>query len=466
MCVRLQKQCACDAAEQVPAQTIQTGVETQMYKTILTIEEQCLLALLEQKLAVQEAFSRGAAAQKMTTPETGMQNAAVRVNSISETDAQKSAMGMLRALSPAKQEAVFAMAKQHAVLSFLYDELAENEALQQPLREQWIRSCRQTVLQSFRLLFLTKYAVQLLEKEGILVVVLKGAAAAASYPQPELRKSGDIDLLVPDAQEWERACVLLEKDGFVKAEEQHANHHLVLRSPEGIEIEVHSAFSEPFDNVKMNQYMEKVMTASAQHVVHREIMGVPLPVLARPWHAYQLLLHMLQHFLRSGFGVKLLCDWVVLWQEDWTEEERETLHRLVRNSRIEGFAEMITSLCVICLGLPPECAPFAGRSVIETERFMKEILEAEEFGRSGVSRMVVMRGTGLADYIREFHHQTRLTYPKASRCILLWPVLWCMTFFGFLYRNHTLRNVATREIMEKAKRRSQLVEKLGLFQNK
>lgn len=419
------------------------GMDMHMNTTIMTKEEVCLLALLKEKLTI-----RVVSAEEAVAP---------------QTDARKAAVQKLRELSPSSQEAVFAMAKQHAVLSFLYDELAENEALQPPIREQWIKSCRQTVLQSYRLLFLTKYILQLLENAGISVVVLKGASAAASYPQPELRKSGDIDLFVPDTQDWKRACALLEKEGFAKAEEQHANHHMVLQSQEGIEVEVHSAFSEPFDNVKMNQYMEKVMTMSVQHVVRREIMDVPLPVLERPYHAYQLLLHMLQHFLRSGFGLKLLCDWVVLWQENWTEEERETLRQLVKNSRIEGFAEMITSLCVVCLGLPLECAPFPTRSVRETEHFMKEILEAEEFGKSGISRMVVMRGTGLTDYIREFHHQMRLTYPKAGRCALLWPVLWCMTFVGFVYRNRTLRKVSTKEIIKKAKRRSELVEGLRLF---
>lgn len=434
--------------------------------TIMTKEEICLLALLKEKLTLREVSAGEVETRKADAPQAGAPKAAVRETAIPKTGVPKAAAQKLHELSPSAQETVFAMAKQHAVLSFLYDEFAENAALQPPFREQWIKSSRQTVLQSYRLLFLTKYLIQLLENAGILVIVLKGAAAAASYPLPELRKSGDIDLFVPDKQDWKCACALLEKEGFVKAEEQHANHHMVLYTPEGIEIEVHSAFSEPFDNDKMNQYMEEVMTASAQHIVHRRIMGVSLPVLARPFHAYQLLLHMLQHFLRSGFGLKLLCDWVVLWQESWTEEERRTLRQLVKNSRIEGFAEMVTSLCVICLGLPRARSPFAVRSARETEYFMKEILEAEEFGKSGVSRMVVMRGTGPADYIREFHHQMRLTYPKAGGCVLLWPVLWGMTFVGFVYRNHTLRKVSTREIMKKAKRRSELVEGLRLFKNK
>lgn len=71
--------------------------------------------------------------------------------------------------------------------------------------------------------------------------------------------------------------------------------------------------------------------------------------------------------------------------------------------------------------------------------FMKEVFEAEEFGHSDTDRMVVLRGTKLTDYIREFHHQMKLTYPKASRCIVLYPALWVMTLCGFLYRNRKVR---------------------------
>ena len=97
------------------------------------------------------------------------------------------------------------------------------------------------------------------------------------------------------------------------------------------------------------------------------------------------------------------------------------------------------------------------------EELMAEIFEAEEFGHSGQDRMVTLRGTKITDYVREFHHQMKLTYPRAGRIVVLYPLLWGMTLCGFLYRNRTLRKVSSRQILQKAKKRSQITEQMRLF---
>ncbi len=96
---------------------------------------------------------------------------------------------------------------------------------------------------------------------------------------------------------------------------------------------------------------------------------------------------------------------------------------------------------------------------------MEEVFEAGEFGKTSPDRMVVLRGTGWISYIREFHHQMRLTYPKAGHIFILWPVLWIMTFTGFLYRNRSIRNVTGSAIIKKAAQRSRLAGKMKLFKN-
>ena len=96
--------------------------------------------------------------------------------------------------------------------------------------------------------------------------------------------------------------------------------------------------------------------------------------------------------------------------------------------------------------------------------FMKEVFEAGEFGKSSPDRMVVLRGRGiLLPFIREFHHQMKLTYPKAGKVIFIWPVLWVLTFAGFMHRNKSIRNVAGSAIIKKAVQRSFVVERMKLF---
>lgn len=53
-----------------------------------------------------------------------------------------------------------------------------------------------------------------------------------------------------------------------------------------------------------------------------EIMGYPIPVVSDAYYAYHLLLHMLQHFLRAGFGLKLPRLGRILEQGDRCKGER------------------------------------------------------------------------------------------------------------------------------------------------
>ena len=359
-------------------------------------------------------------------------------------------------------KAVTDRAEEHAVLSFLPQIMQQCHAPESLVRRA-TAAAQKTVGQNYRLLLADKYLTQLLEQEGIPVLILKGMATAGLYPVPELRKSGDIDLLLPDVQMTQKAIAVLERAGFVITESQHALHHVVFDSNDGFEIELHTILAEPFDNNHTNQYMEDCMKQCGETAVRREVCGVTLPMLSDAYHAFELLLHMLQHFLRSGFGLKLLCDWVVFWNRDVEEAQRTRYLQLVSDVGLKGFSDMITAACCEYLGLERDRVAWMGIETHSVELFMKEILEAEEFGKSSKDRMVALRGSSLTDYVREFHHQMHLNFPKAGKCFLLWPALWVITLERFLRNNRKLRRVSTLDVMRKAGERGRIMRELKLF---
>lgn len=369
-------------------------------------------------------------------------------------------------LSEKEWDALLAKADRHAVLSLLYDPLME-QALSQKQREFAERVARKYVRQNYRLCYCTHLVVEKLKEHGISSAVLKGVSAAACYPTPELRKSGDIDILIPHAEQLLSARDALLELGYTVQEIQLAHHHLVMHHPSGIEVELHSMLAEPFDNAEINEYLEQCLVHIPASIEQREIMGYMFPVLKDGYQAYTLLLHMLQHFLRSGFGLKLLCDWVLFWNRPVAENEVQLYLQLVQESGISGFSRMITSLCVIYLGLERQCDLCRHLPGLMDEAdvagFAGDILEAEEFGKSAKDRMVALRGTSPVDYIREFHHAMHLNFPKAGRVFLLWPVLWCVTLFRFLRNNRRVRGTTAREIIKKAGARSDRMKQLELF---
>ncbi len=362
---------------------------------------------------------------------------------------------------------VIAVADKHKVLPLLYDVLEGESRLAKGERYLLERKSRETVQQSYRLLFLTRYLVKLLTEQGIDVIVLKGCSTAEYYPVPELRKSGDVDLLFQNEEETKRAAKELEKVGFKIKNVQDANHHIGCFSAEGIEVELHQMLTEPFDTEKVNRYLKEIQKKFFEEAKQGACMGVMLPVLSEAHHAFYLLLHMLQHFLRSGFGLKLLCDWVAVFNHMESKRIQEQFLEIVKECGLLGFARMITAVCIKYLGLLPERGAFLDLTAWEqdksTEEFLLEIFEAEEFGKGQTDRMVALRGTGVRAYLRELHHQMKLNYPKAGKCPLLYPALWCVTLVGFLWRNRTLRKVSGRAILQKAAGRGRLVKKMGLF---
>lgn len=369
-----------------------------------------------------------------------------------------------RTLSGIDWEKLEYIARRHSVLSLLCYPCLGTEAIPEKFKSAVQREARGIVMQNYRLLLAGRDMVEMLEEAGIHVAVLKGAAAACSYPEPELRKAGDIDLLV-DPQCLEEACRVLEKLGCRTAEWQPALHHVALWTEEGVETEVHTMLAEPFDNEQINLYLKRKLPECLAHLDRRQTMGVKLPMLDYGYHAYELLLHMLQHFLRSGFGLRFLCDWVVLWREDISEPERKRYLELVRESRLKGFSDMVTAACRDYLGLEENRISWMELPErISSKEFMQEVLEAEEFGKSSGERMVMLRKPGLIGYVLEFHHQMHLNFPRAGRWIPLWPVLWTITLVRFLRNNRKIRGVSGRTILRKAAERSRVMEQMKLWE--
>lgn len=355
-------------------------------------------------------------------------------------------------------------AEAHGVAALVYDRAMEEEDVPASVKRELQNTARGIVQRNYRLLFLCKYLVNRLGQAGIEVLVMKGAATASFYPVPEYRKSGDVDLLLPDRERLAEATDILERCGLVCEKEQHSHHHVVFRTAEHIEVELHTMLAEPFDNNKINVYLEELLSHCMENVRVIDCMGVEFEILAPGYHAYELLLHMLQHFLRAGFGLKLLCDWTVFWNRETDENERQGYLRLVRESRIKGFSDMITLCCVNYLGLKEENILWMepDRS-LQCGEFLREILEAEEFGKNDANRMVAMRHSGIGGYVREFHHQMHLNFPRAGMVFALWPALWTVTLVRFLQNNKKIRGVKTGAVLKKAGQRSRMIGQMHLW---
>ena len=379
---------------------------------------------------------------------------------------------------------ILSLAEHQAVLPMLYPTLKTLPVTEEQLATA-NAACKYTAMEYYQIFFLARDIIRLLEEQGISVVLLKGATVARFYPVAEARRSADVDVLLPDRSQLEQASQILEKAGYRCLDRQITNHHQVWGTPDNHVLELHTTMIvEPFDQRDLNAYIESLYALHTESIPHIRVMAVKLPALPEGLLAFHLLLHMLQDFLRMGFGLKLLCDWVVFWNHKVESKEVKAFLSYVADCRLASFLNTITSVCVQYLGLQTdgsgsfsregdvllyECGqrPIMFCRMVSQElceNFLQEILEAERYGKPESDRTAVLRGTQLRDYIREFHHQTVLSFPRASRIVITLPVLYIVVFIRFMYNNRTVREgQSLKAVLKKAKQRSRLVESMKLF---
>ncbi len=365
-------------------------------------------------------------------------------------------------------EKTFNIAKGHVVIPFIFDAYTDcslKEKVNETIIKELKAVTKQTVLQSYRLIFLTKYVCNLLKENGIETVILKGLAAAREYPEMLYRKSGDVDLYLIDKSKEKEAVDVMKNAGFLFFEEdQKENHQTVLVSKDGIKIELHTMIIEPFSDKRANERIALFEDRIKDYVESSNIWGNEFPVLQRGAFAFTLLLHALQHFMRAGFGIKLLCDMAALFENGLNEKEKETYLYLVNDCRLLGFSEVILSVCVFYLGLDKDKVPHTLCGIEKCYAFLEDVLKAEEFGRNDSNRMAVVNGSGPWAYFKEFHHQTKLSFPKASKVFIIIPVLWVITLVRFLINNKKVRKTTAREIFKNAGQRSKMAGELEIFE--
>ena len=365
-------------------------------------------------------------------------------------------------LTDKEWQRLLALADRHEVLSLL-ENVWKPEKFS---KEQWLAiqsKTARTVHKAIQLQVLNARLTGILEKEGILAVTLKGCTIARFYPVPEYRKTTDVDLFVADQEEAKRALQILEANGFHPSEEWHANHHVILNSEKKEVVELHTTWADEFKERHLNQSLEKLQKESGQHCQRIDFQGLKVYAYETAWQGFYLMIHMLQHFVGSGFGLRNLCDWVVLWENCDDAKEREDFWRMVCESGTAEFAKAVTAICVNYLGLSKEKSPVPAEKPVEQEvvdDLLRDIMDAGEFGYSEAERMVGMDGDSWTAYVREFHHQMHINFPKVGKIIFLWPVLWIATLVRFLRNNKRLNRAPISAIMKKAGKRGQLVSRL------
>lgn len=183
--------------------------------------------------------------------------------------------------------------------------------------------CKQSAMQSvYRYVGMSsayETVCQLLESEKIPFIPLKGSVLRNWYPEPWMRTSCDMDILVQN-NDLEKAFGLIQEK-LQYTFEYRTPHDLSLRSPSGQLLELHYSLIEDFVSQKSGEIMETVWTDAVPLEGKQYHLQMPDPLFY-----YYHMAHMAKHLQNGGCGVRPFLDiWILNHRVEHIADARKAL---------------------------------------------------------------------------------------------------------------------------------------------
>ncbi|MBQ8999285.1 MAG: nucleotidyltransferase family protein [Clostridium sp.] len=178
-------------------------------------------------------------------------------------------------------------------------------------------------------------------EENIPVIVLKGLVVRDFYPQPDQRTMSDADILV-HKDDVEKVKKLLIEMGYIFLEDHKASHHIALVHHKYPVIEVHwNLFKRDGFSNDLEHYERLIWNRAIKvNVGEAEVLSISYEDLA-----LHLCMHMAAHLASTGFGVRQLCDLVLLVEKKGEEIDWNSF---IMKARMYGFEKFSLIMFLLC----------------------------------------------------------------------------------------------------------------------
>lgn len=331
---------------------------------------------------------------------------------------------------------------------------------------------KEMMLNYYQIEHFTRTTVSLLRENHIDCYLLKGLSLADCYPVPEYRKLGDLDLYLAEPEMLSQAQTVLESNGYILQDEL-SDHHVTYyytfpKTGRRFILELHYRVVGQYQYSRTNEIVDLVYSPAKLKKSAQMIHGYSYTVLPPTEYVFYMIHHMLKHFLYSGFGIRLLCDFTFYLKRHESEIDFDQIHTWCRGSRISHLYEIILESCRIYLGLPDSIDPQTHYDTSDCQDFITQILKDGDMG-TDVSQTLVgsssYQKVNLFTYFREGHVQMKVRFPKVSHFPILWPVLWVITFVCFIRNTYKVRNTTFLQTLRNFKKSNQKTKLVKIFEN-
>lgn len=294
---------------------------------------------------------------------------------------------------------------------------------------------------------------QVLNEVKISFIPLKGSVIRKFYPEPWMRTSCDIDILVKEDDAEKAAQILHEKASYRIGGK--GDHDISLVSASGVNIELHFKLTVLGFNrfLTLNDIWNGSEIESVSECEYK--MTDELFLL---YHVY----HMAKHFLYGGCGIKPFVDlWIIKNKIGYNEEKTE---RILQESGLLDFYNYALKLTNVWF---KNC-----EHDDVTKRMEKYVLLGGVYG--SLEQYVAMKQNKKGGKFRYLlsriflsYEQMGIYYPSLKKCPILFPFYQIIRWFRIVFcggSKKAINEIKINQNLSKETKRetSRLIKELGL----
>lgn len=258
--------------------------------------------------------------------------------------------------SSADWSEVMKLASMHGVAALAFDGIedlasspveliSENKTISEipkSIKLQWAAlSLRQESLSKHNWMVACKLS-ELLGKDGIEALVLKGRSIAQFYPKPQHRYSCDLDVYIA-GEKWKKACDILEAHNIPLIHEVYKEVEFTFN---GLYVECHRYITPVRGNKTLLRFEKYLISILEKYPIDY----FENTTLRRPPLLFVLLLyieHALGDLLHGHLSLKHIVDWVVLRHQEF---DKEQISQICKEYGFDRFLHLVDALADVVEG--------------------------------------------------------------------------------------------------------------------
>lgn len=239
-------------------------------------------------------------------------------------------------LSPELLEQLYNLTKSHDIahiiaLALKKEKLLSQDEISQKYQKQWMIAVYRYETINYEL----KRVSEILENNTIAFLPLKGSVLRKYYPEPWMRTSCDIDILI-HPEDADKAISALIDLGFAK-QKSTTTYDYQLKSPGGVHLELHFSLKQDASILQAERILDNVWSECELEAGknYEYCMSNEMFML---YH----IVHMANHFTYGGCGIRPIIDlWLLI---ENLELDDDKLHSLLSQSKMLEFYEASVKL--------------------------------------------------------------------------------------------------------------------------